>query len=57
MEILCNPQEAAGLSPNEIKDPKESIKQGVKHFYQVLTYGTEKRVDFPTDSFNLIIWE
>ena len=47
--------EAAGLSPNEIEDPKESIKQGVKHFNQVLTYGNEKRVDFPTivQSYNM----
>ena len=47
--------EAAGLSPNEIKDPQESIKQGVKHFDQVLSYGHEQKVDFPTiiQSYNM----
>lgn len=47
--------EAAGLPPNEIKDPQESIKQGVKHFKQVLTYGSERKVDFPTiiQSYNM----
>lgn len=47
--------EAAGLSPNEIKDPLESIKQGVKHFNQVLAYGNEQKVDFPTiiQSYNM----
>ncbi len=47
--------EAAGLSPNEIEDPNESIKQGVKHFNQVFTYGNKKKVDFPTivQSYNM----
>lgn len=47
--------EAAGLSPNEIEDPKESIRQGVKHFHKVFTYGNKKKVDFPTivQSYNM----
>ena len=47
--------EAAGLAPNEIEDPKESIIQGVKHFHRVFTYGKEKKVDFPTiiQSYNM----
>ena len=47
--------ESAGLAPNEIKDPKESILQGVQHFYRVFTYGQEKKVDFPTiiQSYNM----
>ena len=40
--------ESAGLPANTIEDPKVSIKQGVKHFHQVVTYGKEKNVDFPT---------
>ena len=40
--------ESAGLPANTIDDPKVSIKQGVKHFHQVVTYGKEKNVDFPT---------
>ena len=40
--------ESAGLPPNTIKEPKESIKQGVKHFHQVVTYGKKKDVDFST---------
>ncbi|CEH29622.1 lysozyme family protein [Aneurinibacillus migulanus] len=40
--------ESAGLPPNTIDDPKRSIQQGVRHFNDVLTYGKEKNVDFPT---------
>lgn len=40
--------ESAGLPPNSIKDPKQSIQAGVKHFQHVLTYGNQKKVDFPT---------
>lgn len=47
--------ESAGLPPNTIDDPKISIKQGVKHFHHVVTYGKEKHVDFPTmiQSYNM----
>jgi hypothetical protein len=47
--------EAAGLAPNEITDPKESIIQGVQHFHRVFTYGKEKKVDFLTviQSYNM----
>ncbi|ERI11644.1 lysozyme family protein [Aneurinibacillus aneurinilyticus] len=40
--------ESAGLPPNTINDPERSIRQGVRHFNDVLTYGKEKKVDFPT---------
>lgn len=40
--------ESAGLEPNAIKDPKQSIQAGVKHFHKVLTYGNQQKVDFPT---------
>ncbi|NRD78966.1 lysozyme family protein [Bacillus sp. BRMEA1] len=40
--------ESIGLPPNSIKDPKESIQIGVKHFRHILTYGQEKQVDFAT---------
>ncbi len=40
--------ESAGLAPNSIKDPKQSIKLGVKHFERTVTYGKQKKVDFPT---------
>ncbi|MDQ0201606.1 lysozyme family protein [Neobacillus ginsengisoli] len=40
--------ESAGLAPNTIKDPKQSIQVGVKHFQRALTYGNQKKVDFPT---------
>ncbi|GLB60532.1 lysozyme family protein [Cytobacillus sp. NCCP-133] len=40
--------ESAGLPPNSIKDPGQSIEQGVKHFYRALEYGNKKNVDFPT---------
>lgn len=40
--------ESAGLSPNSIKDPKQSIQQGVKHFQRAVNYGNQKQVDFPT---------
>lgn len=40
--------ESAGLSPNAIKDPKQSIQQGVKHFQRAVNYGNQKQVDFPT---------
>ncbi|MBA9026178.1 lysozyme family protein [Peribacillus huizhouensis] len=47
--------ESAGLAPNTITDPKESIQYGVKHFKQVIAYGKEKKVDFPTiiQSYNM----
>ena len=47
--------ESAGLAPNEITNPKESIIQGVEHFYRVFTYGKEKKVDFSTviQSYNM----
>lgn len=40
--------ESAGLPPNTIKDPAQSIKQGVKHFQRAYKYGNEKNVDFQT---------
>jgi hypothetical protein len=40
--------ESAGLARNTIKDPKQSIQVGVKHFQRALTYGNQKKVDFPT---------
>lgn len=40
--------ESKGLPPNTIHDPKESIRQGVKHFHNILRYGKRKKVDFPT---------
>ncbi|MFT9846192.1 lysozyme family protein [Aneurinibacillus sp. REN35] len=40
--------ESAGLPPGTIDDPKRSIRQGVKHFQQVLRYGQKRKVDFPT---------
>lgn len=40
--------ESAGLARNAIKDPKQSIQAGVKHFHKVLTYGNQQKVDFPT---------
>lgn len=40
--------ESAGLAPNTISDPQQSIRQGVKHFKNTLSYGTSKKVDFPT---------
>ncbi|MBM7644099.1 soluble lytic murein transglycosylase-like protein [Scopulibacillus daqui] len=40
--------ESAGLSPNEIKNPKQSIEKGVKHFRRMLIYGEQNHVDFPT---------
>lgn len=39
--------ESAGLPPNSIQDPEQSIKQGVKHFQKALIYGSQKNVDFP----------
>ncbi|UOE57454.1 lysozyme family protein [Bacillus sp. CMF12] len=39
--------ESAGLPPNSIRDPEQSIKQGVKHFQKALNYGSQKKVDFP----------
>jgi hypothetical protein len=39
--------ESAGLAPNTIKDPKQSIQLGVKHFERTVTYGKQKKVDFP----------
>lgn len=40
--------ESAGLDPNTITDPTESIKYGVKHFKRINEYGNEKDVDFAT---------
>jgi hypothetical protein len=40
--------ESAGLDPNTITDPTESIKYGVKHFKRINEYGNEKGVDFAT---------
>ncbi|MCM3570184.1 lysozyme family protein [Neobacillus mesonae] len=40
--------ESAGLARNTIKDPKQSIQAGVKHFKGVLSYGNQQKVDFPT---------
>lgn len=40
--------ESAGLSPNTINDPTQSIQQGVKYFQKAVTYGKQKQVDFPT---------
>lgn len=40
--------ESAGLPPGTIDNPKQSIRQGVKHFQQVLSYGQQKNVDLPT---------
>ncbi|KON88730.1 membrane protein [Sporosarcina globispora] len=40
--------ESAGLPPNSIQDPEQSIKQGVKHFQRALEYGNNKKVDFST---------
>lgn len=40
--------ESAGLPPNSIQNPEQSIKQGVKHFQRALEYGNRKNVDFPT---------
>lgn len=39
--------ESAGLAPNTIQDPEQSIKQGIKHFQKSVTYGEQKQVDFP----------
>ncbi|WP_241663274.1 lysozyme family protein [Peribacillus simplex] len=40
--------ESAGLDPNTITDPTESIEYGVKHFNRINEYGNEKGVDFAT---------
>ncbi|ALC91281.1 hypothetical protein AM500_16885 [Bacillus sp. FJAT-18017] len=40
--------ESAGLAPNSITDPEQSIRQGVKHFKQAVEYGEKKNVDMPT---------
>ena len=48
--------ESAGLPANTIEDPKVSIKQGVKHFHQVVTYGKEK-MSTSLQSFKPIIWD
>jgi hypothetical protein len=40
--------ESIGLPPNSIKDPNKSIKIGVKHFNNILSYGQKKQVDFAT---------
>lgn len=47
--------ESAGLAPNTIHDPKESIKHGVQQFHHVFTYGRRKKVDLPTiiQSYNM----
>ncbi|WP_316568235.1 lysozyme family protein [Neobacillus sp. YIM B06451] len=40
--------ESAGLPPNAITDPEQSIRQGVKHFQRAIQYGEKKNVDLPT---------
>ncbi|MFD6441824.1 lysozyme family protein [Peribacillus sp. NPDC060186] len=47
--------ESAGLDPNTITDPTESIRYGVKHFQRIIKYGSEKNVDFSTiiQSYNM----
>ncbi|MFB6802690.1 lysozyme family protein [Peribacillus butanolivorans] len=47
--------ESAGLDPNTITDPTESIRYGVKHFQRIIKYGNEKNVDFSTiiQSYNI----
>jgi hypothetical protein len=40
--------ESAGLAPNTIQDPEQSIRQGVKYFQKAVEYGNQKKVDFPT---------
>jgi hypothetical protein len=47
--------ESIGLPPNTIQDPTESIEIGVKHFRNVLRYGSKKKVDFATviQSYNM----
>ncbi|MBK5441678.1 MULTISPECIES: lysozyme family protein [Peribacillus] len=47
--------ESAGLDPNTITDPTESIRYGVKHFQRIIKYGNEKNVDFSTiiQSYNM----
>ncbi|GAE44458.1 lysozyme family protein [Mesobacillus boroniphilus] len=47
--------ESAGLAPNTIQDPKQSVQQGVKYFNRVVEYGNKKQVDFPTiiQSYNM----
>jgi molybdenum cofactor biosynthesis enzyme len=39
--------ESAGMAPNTINDPVQSIQQGVKHFQRAVKYGEQKQVDFP----------
>jgi Lysozyme-like len=47
--------ESAGLKPNTIDNVDWSIQQGIKHFAAMVTYGTNKQVDFPTiiQSYNM----
>jgi hypothetical protein len=47
--------ESLGLAPNTIRDPQQSIQQGVKYFNRAVTYGDQKNVDFPTviQSYNM----
>ena len=47
--------ESAGLAPNTIQDPKQSVQQGVKYFHRVVEYGNKMKVDFPTviQSYNM----
>ncbi|RDU38954.1 hypothetical protein DRW41_01600 [Neobacillus piezotolerans] len=40
--------ESAGLARNAIRDPEQSIRQGVKHFHKAYQYGEKKNVDLPT---------
>ena len=47
--------ESVGLAPNSIANPKESIKQGVKHFHRVFTYGEKNMWTFQP-LFKDIIW-
>ncbi|WP_042454828.1 lysozyme family protein [Neobacillus dielmonensis] len=47
--------ESAGFAKDAITDPVQSIEAGVSYFHRVLTYGNEKKVDFPTiiQSYNM----
>ena len=47
--------ESAGLAPNTIQDPEQSVQQGVKYFHRVVEYGNKMQVDFPAviQSYNM----
>lgn len=38
--------ESLGLAPNSIKDPQQSIQQGVKYYQRVVNHGNKMQVDF-----------